>query len=116
MKNKPAEEQARVSPNQIPLFDRGQATDFPKQLRVEYAFTKSNDVYIPKDKSVPPDSLIFLAWQTGEFTAGDNYLKLSKQLAGVMRCENSPFEVEGEVQVLSLLHLPGDTDCFPGII
>ena len=39
---------------------------------------------------------------------GDDVLELGAA-KGRFHCESQPFEVENERQVLSLLHLPGDT-------
>jgi len=62
-------------------------------LRVEWSL--GNGPYLPRDKSVPEDSLIYAAWRDKNFTLGEEWLDLDK-VRGKFCCENQPFEVEGE--------------------
>ena len=99
-KNKPAEISDKVSPNQLDLISDIERRLPPKKLRVEWSL---GGPFIPSDKSVPDDSLIHEAWQTGEFTSGTNYLDLGPSARRQFFCENQPFEKDREVWVLSLL-------------
>lgn len=99
-KNKPTEIQSAVSQHQpalIPDIDRSLPT---KKLRVEWSLAGP---FIPKDKSVSEDSIIYAAWQTGEFTSGIGYFDLGPSVRGRFSCESWPFEAEGEIRVLTLL-------------
>jgi hypothetical protein len=113
MKNKPSELRTQPSVNQLTLFSDPPPHIHPKKLRVEWSLAGPGAPFIPTDKSVPVDSSMYHAWQSGKFTYGCHALDLGHgQLRGLFRCENQAFEVEDERQVLSLLHLPGDT-CEP---
>jgi hypothetical protein len=63
--------------------------------------------FIPKDKSVPDNTLIHAAWRERRFVAGSEHLDLGTSW-GIFYVENQPFETEGEWRVLSLLHFPTD--------
>lgn len=103
MKNKPTEVRGRAVPKRMSLF--GEMIDLSpiKRLRVEWSLRSPSMPYIPTHKSVPEDSLIHEAWVSGSFTSGEEY-----GLIGIDRkfyCENYPFQVDDERQVLSLMHL-----------
>jgi hypothetical protein len=111
MKNKPTEIRRTVPANQLSLFESPSLPKLPPQkLRVEWSLANPDAPFIPAHKSVPTDSSIHAAWQDGTFTIGEDYLELGA-VRGVCRCENQPFESDGEKQVLSLLHLPHDGGC-----
>ncbi len=110
MKNKPTELRSSISPDQISLFEQGYNELPPKKLRVEWSLTSPNAPYIPADKSVPEDCSIFAAWVSTDFTVGLDMLDLGN-VQGRFRCENQSFESKGERLVISLLHLPLDTEC-----
>jgi hypothetical protein len=112
LKNKPKEVRNKVSPNQFTLFGDALQALPPKKLRVEWSMGGPATPYIPPDKSVPEDCSIYEAWQNGVFTAGEDNLDLST-ISGLFRCENKPFDNQGERFVLSLLHLPSDAECGP---
>lgn len=111
MKNKPTEIRNKTPEQQLSLFG-DTFNDLPsKKLRVEWSLHGQNVPYIPVDKSVPEDSSIYAAWQDRKFTVGEDRLDLVN-IWGMCLGENQPFEVLGEWFVLSLLHLPGDQNCW----
>jgi hypothetical protein len=112
MKNKPTEIQDQGSSEQLSLFADHPAAIPAKKLRVEWTLSGQMIPYIPRDKSVPEDSLIYKAWQDGVFTAGQDDLELGKA-KGTFWSENQPFESQGERCVLSLLHLSDDQEYGP---
>lgn len=114
MKNKPTEIQNQITDAQLKLMDISPKNIAPKRLRVEWSLAGTGVPYIPTDKSIPDDSFVYLAWRNKVFTAGTDRLELGT-VRGVFYSENLPFEVEGETQVLSLLHLPNDVDCGRGL-
>jgi transcriptional regulator with XRE-family HTH domain/Zn-dependent peptidase ImmA (M78 family) len=87
---------------------RGQ-TGAPKRLRVEWTLGHDRKQHIPTDQSLPDDSCIVQSARSGLPTEGRERLSLGRS-EGWYRSENWPFQVNGEWQVLSLLHLPGDLD------
>jgi len=106
--HKPAELRAPTSENQPALF-ADLAIDAPHpKLRVLWCLAGPRTRFIPRDKSVPDDSSIGRSYFEGVFVRGDDVLELGTA-KGRFHCESQPFEVEDERQVLSLLHLPGDT-------
>lgn len=109
-KNKPKEMRSQISPQQTSLFGDVAHTLPPKKLRVEWSLSTPSTPYIPPDKSIPDQSSIGLAWAEGVFVSGHDYLDLGG-VQGTCMSENNPFEVEGERHVLSLIHLPGDSEC-----
>lgn len=110
MKNKPTEIKNQVPESQLALIDIRPARIAPQKLRVEWSLTGYGTSFLPRDKSVPNDSLIHAAWRDHSFTSGFEYLDLGT-VHGVVYSENQPFKVEGDWQVISLLHLPGDVSC-----
>jgi hypothetical protein len=102
MKNKPSEIMRKVSTAQLGLFDDHKPQPAMK-LRVEWSLGSENAPHIPKNKSVEETSLIFKAWQTGSFTAGEERLCLDGRKSRWFRTENLPFSVDGGTQVLSLI-------------
>jgi Zn-dependent peptidase ImmA (M78 family) len=109
-KHKPSEVRGKAPAEQIPLFNGTLGTMPPKRLRVDWAIGRDGGPFIPKDKSVPQDSSIYVAWETGSDTTGKDFLDLGG-VYGHCRSENHPFESDGERRVISLLHLPGDRAC-----
>lgn len=112
LKNKPTEIRNKIPSNQLSFLEASPERIAPKKLRVEWSFTGSSGPFIPPNKSVPEDSSIFSAWKDGTFTTGSDRLSLGS-INGTFRCENLPFEIEGERQVISLLHYPGEKGCQP---
>lgn len=110
MKNKPSEIKRQVPENQLALFEVPSARIARQKLRVEWSFTGEERLFIPQDKSVSDDCWIHTAWRDRCFTAGPDHLDLGT-VQGAFYSENQPFEVEGDWQVISLLHLPGDVAC-----
>jgi hypothetical protein len=110
LKNKPTEIRNRVPDNQPTLIDVPLERIAPKKLRVAWSFVCPKAPLIPMDKSAPEDSSIYQAWRDRQFIAGSDRLDLGST-RGAFYCENLPFAVDEEWQVLSLLHLPGDTAC-----
>ncbi len=108
MKHKPSELRTNVHTSQLALFGDAPQTVPSKKLRVEWSLTGRDTPYIPPNKSVPDDSSVCRAWQDGVLTVASDFLELG-QFRGRFGCESQPFEVENERQVISLLHLPGDT-------
>jgi hypothetical protein len=110
MKNKPTEIRAKISPNQFSLFGQRPEELHPKKLRVDWSLGGPNVPYVPPHKSIPEDTSICIAWVTGVFTTGSDNLDLGG-VRGKYKCENQPFESNGERLVLSLLHFPLDQSC-----
>lgn len=110
MKNKPSEIKRQVPKNQLALLDVPSARIARQKLRVEWSFTGDQRLFIPQNKSVSDDCRIRAAWRDRCFTAGPDYLDLGT-VQGTIYSENQPFEVGGDWQVISLLHLPGDVAC-----
>ena len=110
MKNKPSEIKRQVPKNQLALLDVPSARIARQKLRVEWSFTGDQRLFIPQNKSVSDDCRILAAWRDRCFTAGPDHLDLGT-VQGTIYSENQPFEVEGDWQVISLLHLPGDVAC-----
>ena len=109
MKNKPSEIRNTPGVNQLQLFEELPQQAFSKKLRVEWVLSGRAAPYVPAHKSIPTDSSVYAAWRDGVFTVGEDYLDLST-VRGHFRSESQPFEIEGDRQVLSLLHLPGDEE------
>ncbi len=113
LKQKPTELRMSGPEDQPALFaDLAQEVP-PHKLRVEWCLAGTGAPFIPRDKSVPDDSSIGRAYHEAMFVEGDDMLELGAA-RGRFHCESKPFGVENERQVLSLLHLPGDT-CTTGI-
>ena len=110
MKNKPSEITSQVPEQQMALLEVSPAKIAPPKLRVEWSFMGGSSHFIPKDKSVPETSFIYSAWHTRKFCAGNDRLELG-HTKGNFYSESLPFATNGEWQVLSLLHLPGDMCC-----
>jgi Zn-dependent peptidase ImmA (M78 family) len=103
MKHKKADEAQKNHPSQLSLFGEIPNDGPAKKLRVEWVLRGPNGFLIPQNKSVPEQSIIFAAWQGGQFTSGEEGLDLGAA-QGLFRSENLPFEAEGgERRVLSLL-------------
>jgi hypothetical protein len=99
-KNKPTEIESKIAAQQNALFPGIINRLPPKKLRVEWSL---GGPFIPADKSVPEDSSIHAAWQTGEFTSGINHLDLGRHMRGRFFCESHPFPKDDEMWVLSLV-------------
>lgn len=104
LKNKPTELKNKNSENQLVFEGFGvPAQNPPKKLRVEWVLSSPNSGYIPKDKSVDNGSLIFKAWESGDFTSGTEKLAFDSRSSFWYHTENLPFEIENEQLVLSLV-------------
>jgi len=104
LKNKPTELKKNFCEGQLIFEGFGaQAQKPPKKLRVEWALSSLNSGYIPKDKSVDNGSLIFKAWESGDFTSGTEKLAFDSRSSFWYHTENLPFEIENEQLVLSLV-------------
>jgi Zn-dependent peptidase ImmA (M78 family) len=104
MKHKKADASHQVHPGQLSLFADLPFAGPQKKLRVEWVLRGENAPHIPRNKSVPEDSLIYAAWRDGTFTTGEEALDLGA-VQGNFRSENLPFGAEEERGVLSLLEL-----------
>ena len=93
---------------QLPLFGDATSMDPPKKLRVDRVYTspavRASKTFIPRQKSVDDSTLIFRAYDEGVSTAGYDNLDLAT-LRGRYYTENRPVKIDGEQQVLSLVHL-----------
>lgn len=103
MKNKPSEVRAKVADEQMSIFGERTEALPVKKLRVEWSLRSAKMPYIPTHKSVSEDSLVYDAWVSGSCTSGDEYGLLG--ISPRIYCENHPFQVDDEKQVLSLLCL-----------
>lgn len=110
MKNKPTEIENQVPEKQMALFELPSAKIARQKLRVEWSFAGTETPFIPKDKSVSDDSLIYAAWRDHCVTAGTERIHLGT-IHGAFYSENQPFETEEGWHVITLLHLPGDVGC-----
>lgn len=103
LKHKPTELAAITETEEQPmLFGQPEDRLPKKKLRVEWAVGNSESFDFPKDKSIEDDTAIYRAWHDGVFTRGDDGLILNRR-AIRFTCENQPFEVGAERQVLSLI-------------
>jgi hypothetical protein len=109
MKNKPSDLKGMAPPNQLRLFPDYLPQPPSKKLRVEWSLMGPGVSLVPRHKSVPEETSIHLAWATGKCTSGEDHLELGRN-KGLHHCENWPFDAGGEKQVLSLLHMPGDSE------
>jgi hypothetical protein len=66
----------------------------PKKLRVEWSLASP---LMPPHKSVPKDSVIYAARQTGEFTSGIDHFDLGEFMRGQLFYESHPFVKDDEI-------------------
>jgi len=85
-----------------PEFDSRPA----KKLRVVWAFGSPANPLVPRNKSAGEGNTIQLAYQSGAFESGNDFMDLGT-FAGTFRIEALPFEDKGERRVLSLLEYLG---------
>ena len=109
---KPTQVQRLPAQEQMSLFGSGFVASPQKELRVWWAtctqgLTKG---FVPKHKSIPRDSLIFYARETRLPQSGVEYVSLGR-VQGHCLVEARPVTIGDECCVLSLLHLPGDSEC-----
>lgn len=107
MKNKPTEIQNSSGQQQMTLFPT--TNDLPpKKLRVEWSIGSPSAPFIPKDKSTETGSLIFQAWEKGEFTSGKERMTFDNKASGWFISENTPFQIGADTWVISLVeHVSG---------
>lgn len=87
------------------LFGSIEEMDPPKKMRVDRWFTSPDlQCYIPRDKSVPLTSSIYRAFVEEVATADFEEIDLVG-IQGRYFVESLPYNVTGERQVLSLIHL-----------
>jgi hypothetical protein len=102
MKNKPSELKKEISSEQfiMPGFD---ATALPSpKLRVEWCYGKFNNHFIPDDKSIPWDSSVYCAWESGTYTEGEEIIPFPRYNHNVI-IENKPISINDEKLILSLI-------------
>src|SRR5262249_2209427 len=107
--HKPADSKRMISSQQLSLLGDENRTGPQEALRVRWSANSKAGVRIPKYKSFPKDSFVWRAWDTLSSIGGVEYLDLGS-VRGSMRTENLPFVFEMQKKVLTLIHLPGDTD------
>ena len=107
MKNKPTEVRHKPTDGQLTLFDTGGDITTPMKLRVEWAMGGPDGPYIPENKSTENTSLIYAAWQSGNFTSGKERMVFDNRTTGWYYSENLPFESDDERFVLSLIERLG---------
>ncbi len=89
---------------QTNLFGSPEAFDPPKKLRIERVFTPPRfSPFVPKQKSVPFESLIFRAYEDGTPVEGWDELDLGK-IKGRFRVEAVPFKSGQERRIMSLIY------------
>jgi Zn-dependent peptidase ImmA (M78 family) len=103
MKNKPTEIRNKPAAEQLALFDKGVDIGPAMKLRVEWSMGGPNGLYIPENKSTENSSLIYAAWQSGNFTSGKERMVFDNRTSGWYYSENLPFESDCERYVLSLI-------------
>jgi Zn-dependent peptidase ImmA (M78 family) len=87
------------------LFGSMMVMDPPKKMRVDRWFISPGlELYIPREKSVPLTSSIYRAFVEGVATADSEEIDLVG-IQGRYFVESLPYNVTGERQVLSLIHL-----------
>jgi Zn-dependent peptidase ImmA (M78 family) len=112
---KPKQVQDLPAPEQIPLLDADLVPSPQRELRVWWA-TRTKGLtswFFPKHKSIPRESLIYQAYDTGLSQAGDEFVNLGK-LRGTFHIEARRIQIGDELCVVSLLHVPGDKHCRHG--
>ena len=108
--HKPSELRQLSGGRQLSLFGIPADATPRKRLRLAWSIPSDRGPYLPRYKSVPEQSKVYEAWESGEDTEGVDYLALG-QVTGHFYSENHPFETDGERMVISLLHLPTDLRC-----
>jgi len=110
---KPTQVERLPAAEQMSLFGSDFVTLPQEELRVWWATSTQGLTtgFIPKHKSVPRDSLIFHAYETGLPQNGIEHVNLGK-VHGRCLVEARPVTIGDECCVLSLLHLPNDTGCW----
>lgn len=114
---KPRQVQDLPAPVQMPLFDAGLVPSPQRELRVWWA-TRTKGLtswFFPKHKSIPRESLIYQAYETGLSQSGAEFVNLGR-MQGTCHVEARRIQVGDELCVVSLLHLPGDQHCRRGWI
>jgi IrrE N-terminal-like domain len=90
------------------LFGSMEEMDPPKKMRVDRCFISPGlQLYVPRDKSVPLTSSIHRAYVEGVTTAEFEEIDLVN-IRGRYFVESLPYNVTGERQVMSLIHLKRD--------
>ncbi len=102
MKYKPSELKAASGPGQSSFLEID-VQPSPKKLRVEWSMGGVASPFIPKNKSAERTSLIYRAWETGNFTAGIERMTFDNRTSASCYSENMPFQLLGERCVISLI-------------
>lgn len=102
MKNKPTELRNRPPDGQMSMFNMDNVLP-PKKLRVEWCMSNEHSPFIPQDKSVGEDTLIYQAWQSDAFTTGRERLTFDNRASSWYTSENMPFTLLDERYVISLI-------------
>jgi len=109
---KPEQERELPAPEQLPLFGADLVPSPQREFRVWWA-TRTKGLtswFFPKHKSIPRESLIYQAYDTRLPQAGDEFISLGR-VWGTCFVEAKRIRMGEEDCVVSLLHLPGDTQC-----
>ena len=109
---KPVEKRNLPPAEQLPLLPVELVPEPQKEMRVWWATSTNGlpNTFVPPHKSVPRDSLIFQAFDTGLPQGGEELVSLG-QIRGTCHVEARRIQVGDELCVVSLLHLPGDLSC-----
>lgn len=102
MKNKPSEMKRRVPENQFAMPGFNSSAIAQTKLRVEWAYGKFKNIYIPKDKSIPKESLVYQTWNTNNYSSGVEVFPFGKSNTSAL-VESIPVRIEKERFVLSLV-------------
>lgn len=106
---KPEQERKLPPREQLSLFGAEFVPSAQEELRVWWA-TRTKGLtswFFPKHKSIPRESLIYQAYNTGQPQSGKELVNLG-QVRGTCCIEAKRIQVGAELCVVSLLHLPGD--------
>lgn len=109
---KPAQVKKLPPPEQMALLPVDLVPSPAKELRVWWsAHTEAvPNVYVPRHKSAPPESLIYKAYDSCVPQVGREFIDL-KGVRGTCLVEAKRVSIGDRSVVVSLLHLPGDRAC-----
>lgn len=102
-----AEKEALHSASQLSLCGDNTPQLPPRRLRVRWACSTQDKIFIPPNKSVAFDTSIYRCYESGMPMQAFDRLDL-KSICGECYCESMPVALESERHVLSIIHLPQD--------
>ena len=111
--HKPREERNMPHPNQLCLFENYTPHPPPQKLRVRWGCSTGDELFIPRHKSIEPDTSIYEAYEQGITVRTMDWIDLGI-FDGQCFCESVAITIDAERYVLSVIHLPGDEHSMSG--